>query len=266
MGYRYDDHDWALIGQLSRQWGLDLTAYKRTQIERRIATFLEREGFAGPAAFVQAVQQDPEVYRRFHSYLTIHVTEFFRDPEYWERFRQAVKSQGGEYWRIWSAGCSWGAEAVSVALLMEDLKLHYEILATDSDELVLEKARRGEFPPADVDKIPQPYRSYLNATGHHWTVKSSGSNAIRFERHNLLTDPLPGEFDAILCRNLLIYFEREIRLQALSRLSEALKNGGLLFLGATETFLEFADYGFQVVAPSLYQKVSASGRKSSRNS
>lgn len=255
MAPSYSDSDWGKVVALAKTHGMDLRAYKRDQVERRVMAFMSREGYSDATAMTIAATRDPAIYRKLHSYLTIHVTEFFRDALYWERFRDGVVPLRRSRLKIWSAGCSVGAEPVTAALLIDGMGYSFDILATDSDEMVLDDARRGVYPQEMVAKVPMPYRERFQRVGDGFKARAFQSGAIRYMRHNLLTDPSPGHFDIIICRNLLIYFERETRAQLLRGLAQAIEPGGLLFLGAMETFMDFKDLGFQLVSPSIYRKI-----------
>jgi chemotaxis protein methyltransferase CheR len=251
----YDDTAWQRLQGLFLDYGLNLAAYKRSQVERRVLTFMQREGFDDVQRLLAALRADPDLYQRFHTHLTIHVTEFFRDRPYWTTFEQILRRAAQSYWAVWSAGCSWGAEAVTMALILEHVGKRYTIWATDSDETVLEQARRGRYAPQAVEKVPPVYRRYLRCDETEgWRVEPGVWQHLRFDQHDLVSDPVPGRYHVVLCRNLLIYFERDVRWALLRKLADALEPGGYLLLGATETFLEAGDFGFQVMAPSLYQK------------
>jgi chemotaxis protein methyltransferase CheR len=228
--------------------------YKRPQLERRLRSFLQREGFSSATLFQRALTRDPDLYRRFHTYLTIHVTEFFRDPPYWMHLREIVAKRAQPHWTLWSAGCSWGAEPVTAALIWEELAFHYHIIATDSDDVILEQARRGIYTEDSYHKVPPAYRRFFYQHGSQWRLASLTHGTITYRRHDLVGNAPPGVFDAVICRNLIIYFDPPARGRALTNLRRALSPGGLLFLGATETFLEYHDLGFKPLAPSIYQR------------
>ncbi|MCY0878907.1 MAG: protein-glutamate O-methyltransferase CheR [Firmicutes bacterium] len=249
--------EWDRVLEALRRAGLDLSAYKEPQLERRLESFLQRESFPSLAPFLEALDTNRDLFRRFYSYLTIHVTEFFRDVPYWAAFRSALEAQGRRHVSLWSAGCSWGAEPVTAAVILEDLGLSYDILATDTDELMLDAARTGRFSRAELEKVPPPYRRHFRVVGAEAVEAVLERGRIAFRRHDLVAEPPPGQFDVVICRNLIIYFRPPARAVALERLAQAVKPGGFLFLGATETFLEAQHWGFQVAAPALFYKKSA---------
>lgn len=252
----YEDRNWETALRALESMGLHLAAYKRPQLERRLGSFLEREGFPSLERMVSQLRVDSELYRRLHTYLTIHVTEFFRDPSYWEHFRAVVAESPALRWRIWSAGCSWGAEAVTAGLILDAMGRRFEITATDSDAVVLERARRAQYSAADVEKVPEPYRNQFQAAAGHYELLPFKLGSIRFRPHDVVREEAPGQFEMVICRNVIIYFQTEARRQVLSALASSLVAGGRLFLGATETFLEYREMGFEVERPSIYRKLS----------
>ncbi len=254
MNAPYDEPNWRSIVETLERLGFNVGAYKRPQLERRLNSFITREGYSTVEEFLAAIRRDSLLYRRFHTYLTIHVTEFFRDRPYWTRFRDVIRDIPTRDFRIWSAGCSWGAEPVSAALLLEEMGRRYEIVATDSDEVVLETARQGVYSQADYERIPELYRKYLRPQGNQWVLAPLGGGRITYQRHDLVADAPPGAFDVVICRNLIIYFKGDVRAEVLRKLNSALRVGGLLFLGATETFLEYVEMGFEVASPSIFRK------------
>lgn len=258
MAERSDERNWQMAVRMFDNLGFDLTAYKRPQLTRRLESFMQRQGFDSMESFAAALSRDPSLYRQLHTYLTIHVTDFFRDPEYWEHLRGVLSEQrqhGQQHWKVWSAGCSWGAEPISAALLFEDLGLGYDIVATDSDETVLDQARRGLFTEEQLQKAPTPYRRFFRPQDAHWTVGPLPRGTITYRRHDITTPPPAGPFNLIICRNLIIYFESSVRSRILQRFGQALTPEGFLFLGATETFLEHLKLGFRISTPSIYQRV-----------
>ncbi len=255
MTAAYEDREWQTALRALESMGLYLASYKRPQLERRLGSFLEREGFPSLERMVSQLRVERELYRRLHTYLTIHVTEFFRDPPYWEHFRAVVAESPARRWRIWSAGCSWGAEAVTAGLILDQLGRRFEITATDSDAVVLERARRAQYSAVDVAKVPEPYQSQFREVRGQWELVPFKLGSIRFLPHDLVREEAPGQFEMVICRNVIIYFQTEARRRVLRSLDASLVPGGRLFLGATETFLEYRDMGFEVERPSIYRKL-----------
>lgn len=208
-------------------------------------------------AFLVRLLKEPGLQQRYHTYLTIHVTEFFRDAEYWTRLKSELTAANKTMIRAWSAGCSTGAEPVSLGILLSSMAIGYSILATDSDATILAVARQGQYSTEMIAGVPSALKSQVFApvSENLWQVKPHIAERIQFRQHNLLKDPFPSGLDLIACRNVLIYFENEPRGNVLQSMADALVPGGYLFIGSMETILNYSHHGLIRVAPSLYKKV-----------
>ncbi len=224
---------------------IDLDNYKSRQVQRRLGTLLARSGYPTWQAYFGHLQHDREALQAFKDYLTINVTEFFRDPQKWEYLEQSILPallRERRSLRIWSAGCSHGAEPYTLAMLLDELTgtgaRHY-ILATDIDQAMLTTAQRGGPYPASEVKAVTPARlaRYFVAQGDKYTVRPDLRGRVTFRSHNLLLDPFEGDFDLIVCRNVVIYFVEETKRALYQRFAQALRPGGVLFVGGTEIVL-----------------------------
>ncbi len=247
---------------------LDLDCYKPTQMRRRIGAFVRHSGAATPAVFTKRLQQDAGLLEELRDMLTINVTEFFRDAAQWKRLRETVlpklaKDQLGL--RIWSAGCSNGGEPYSVAMLLDDLGIRARepILATDIDRRILQRAEAGgPYLKNDVRQVPESLRrKYLTEEDGGYFVARSVRRKVQFKVLNLLTDRFETNFDLILCRNVVIYFEDETKRDLFRRFHQSLAPRGILFIGATETMLGSDLVGFQRVGGNFYQRTPITGRR-----
>ncbi|MCX7992264.1 MAG: protein-glutamate O-methyltransferase CheR, partial [Fimbriimonadales bacterium] len=163
--------------------------------------------------------------------------------------------------KIWSAGSSYGAEAYSMAILLHELAPNrsHQILGTDIDQEVLERARRGVFAESDMRNVPAEYKQkYFRAfqdTGRTlYEADPALKRYLKFERQNLLSDPYLQGFDLIACRNVVIYFSDEAKERIFREFYNALKPGGYLFLGNTERIFNYAQIGFENPSAFFYQK------------
>ncbi|MCL5014899.1 MAG: protein-glutamate O-methyltransferase CheR [Firmicutes bacterium] len=241
---------------LSQEGLLFLEDYRRDQVERRLWGFLLREGYTDLSGLVDGLRRDPELGARLKNFLTVHVTEFFRDPPYWQRLAQKLHASGLASGRAWSAGCSWGAEPASL-WLMERLHGHFwDIWATDTDVVTLQQARRLRFPKESFSPLLDPYRDMWRwEEDGTWSLSAAAHNAIHWELHDLLAEKPPvRSFDVVMSRYVLIYFSHEARHRVLENLVNAIKIGGFLFIGATETLLDAPQFGLKAVAPALFQR------------
>lgn len=242
--------------------GLDLLAYKRPQMERRINSFMRSVNSPTYDAFLQVLVDDREIYRRFLDHLTINVSEFFRNYQQWEVLqKQIIPAMIAERntLKIWSAGCSTGEEAYSLAIMCREMGIRIQdrILATDIDQDVLEKGRQGLYSGKAVEGIPFPWREkYIRGENGQYRVSEEIRRMVSFERHDLLRDRFASEHDLILCRNVVIYFTEETKQALYKKFASALRPGGVLFIGSTEQIFQARELGLKTVATFFYQKDS----------
>lgn len=244
-----------------RLLGLDLDAYKSKQLARRLTSFMERTGTMDAAEFVRRLTRDAALLEQFRDHMTINVSEFFRDPDRFSDLETRVLPEllaSRKPLRIWSAGCSHGAEIYSVVMILDRLApgTECDLLATDIDRGIIARAVRGVYPERDVKSVPDAYRRHLRTTPEGVEVSERIRGRVRFMTHNLLSDPCPADVDLLLCRNVVIYFTREAKDSLYRRFSEVLTPGGYLFAGATETMFDAKSLGFVSRGPCFYQKPS----------
>ncbi|WP_448382697.1 CheR family methyltransferase [Desulfosoma sp.] len=242
------------------QLGLMWDASAESEIRRKLSAAAEERGFPGLEAFVRHLfsNLDPsERLKILASILTIGETYFFREPESFVAFRRHVlpqlmafrDSQGLRHIRLWSAGCSTGEEAYTLAMVTKEaLSSHaawdFSVLATDINERALETAREGLYRPWSFRKpVPLPYEKYVESVGLFRRVGENVKTHVTFSFLNLTQDTYPSpwtkttDLDAIFCRNVLMYFDSEKRRFVLERLHQALHEAGWLVLGASELHL-----------------------------
>ncbi|HEY8486356.1 MAG TPA: protein-glutamate O-methyltransferase CheR [Limnochordales bacterium] len=263
-GARGTDLEFAyLVRRLRELSGFDLGQYKSEQVERRTRQWMQRRGITSMAMLVRMLERDAELLRSLVNHLNINTSQFFRDPAVFEALRQRVLPEllraHGQL-RIWSAGCSIGAEPYTIAILLDLLGQggrHY-ILATDIDDDALEVARRAEYHDVHLMTVPAPVRQrYFTPAGPSaWSLAEPIRRAVQFRRHDLLQDPPPSGFHLILCRHVLIYLTPDGQHRLLQRLSGALWDGGYLVVGGPETVPQPATFGLQRVEHCIYRRVS----------
>ncbi|MCL6563789.1 MAG: protein-glutamate O-methyltransferase CheR [Firmicutes bacterium] len=247
-----------VIADLAAVLKMDLAAYKRPQLVRRLFGFARARGIDSLAELARRLRQDAAMGERLRHHLTIHVTSFFRDPAYWQALKTAVTQESPRaHWEVWSAAASTGAEPLSLAWLFYELGLPSQVLATDVDESVLQHARTGVWREDDLEGVPSFVRHQLfePLPDGRLRVREAFSAAIEYRRLDLLKDPYPNRrFHLIACRNVLIYFREADRLRVVQRLVDCLDDQGLLFLGSTEVLLNPGMFGLATVFPSIYRK------------
>jgi chemotaxis protein methyltransferase CheR len=243
--------------------GIDLSSYRVNQMQRRVLAYLARVGVADYMAFHKILEREPDKLKDFLDYMTINVSEFFRNPDRFEDLREDVLprllTRRGKL-RVWSAGCAGGAEPYSVAIILDEIApaAGAEIVATDIDATILERARRGWFPANEVRNVgPARLSRYFTVEGGGFVVTPEIRRRVTFERHDLLDDAYPSGCDLIMCRNVVIYFVDESKERVYQRFWQALRPGGFLFVGGTETIFRAVEKGFTLVSPFFYQKLES---------
>ncbi|GIV20447.1 MAG: chemotaxis protein CheR [Armatimonadota bacterium] len=253
-----DDYLW-FCEQVLRQTGLDLQQYKRPQMERRLRSMAERVGARNLEEYWRILEKDRQIFTQFIDRITINVSELFRNPEKFEELRQVILPEIrrlGSPLKVWSAGCSYGAEPYSLAILLEEMRpLNYHILATDVDETILNKAREGYFAPEDMRNVNAQWKQkYFVQQDNRYQVKPELKRNITFRKHNLLADPFDSGFHLIVCRNVVIYFTEEAKDSLYRRFFQSLVPGGVLFVGSTERIFNYRELGFEMPLSFFYRK------------
>jgi chemotaxis protein methyltransferase CheR len=239
---------------------IDLTAYKRPQMERRINSFMRSAGASDYKSFLELIKNDAPIYKRFLEHITINVSEFFRNANHWSVLQNQILPlllADRKSLRVWSAGCSTGEEPYSLAMIFKEkrIPLTDKILATDLDQDVLNRAMQGIYSSKAVQGIPPAYlnRYFINQ-GDKYQVSEELRSMITFKRHDLLREPFGHGFDLILCRNVVIYFTEETKNRLYQRFTDSLTNGGVLFIGSTEQIFLARELGLKTIATFFYQK------------
>ena len=249
-------HNWVY-----KEIGLSLNSYKPTQLNRRIGSLMERVGVKTLEEYTKLLKEDAVEREKFMDHITINVTEFFRNPEFFEELRKNLLSEiipNRNNIKIWSAGSSMGCEAYSLAMMFDDMndKVSYSILATDIDKNILAKARKGVYSAADVKTLDKKYLDkYFNKYDDKYIVDSKIKSKVNFKRHDLILYSYEKDFDLILCRNVIIYFKDEVKQKIIEDFIKSLKVGGLLFVGATESINTYKTSGLEKLSPFIYKKI-----------
>ena len=231
-------------------------------MKRRIEILIRKWGKRSYREYLDLIVNDEKAQKEFLDRLTINVTEFFRNPEKWEELKkkylpQLLKESGSRF-KAWSAGCSSGEEPYSLAILLEELKAPpgAKVIATDIDINVLSKARQGAYEERSLASTPKEYiTKYFDYRNGLYYVKPNVKARVIFKRHNLLQDPFDKNYDLILCRNVVIYFEMKTKEELYRKFSESLRPGGIIFVGSTERIFNYRQIGLEVVSPFFYKKV-----------
>ena len=260
-----------LLEAVYRRYGFDFREYAPASLRRRVNRRLDLEKLSSISALQDRLLRDPEVMQRLVLDLSINVTAMFRDPSFYVAFRSKVVPALRTYpfTRIWVAGCSTGEEVYSLAILLqeEDVYERTRIYATDINESVVDRARAGVFP---LDKMREYTQNYISAGGtrafsEYYLAKYDGAQFQRslvenvvFAQHNLVSDRSFNEFNVILCRNVMIYFDRALQERVHNLFYDSLITFGVLALGAKES-IRFSPHesGYEELDPSekLYRRI-----------
>jgi chemotaxis protein methyltransferase CheR len=261
-----------LLEGVFRQYGFDFREYAPASLRRRVWRRVYAEGLSTISALQNRLLHDPACMERLLLDLSINVTSMFRDPGFYSAFRQKVVPMLRTYpfTRVWIAGCSTGEEVYSIAILLEEEGLYdrTRIYATDINEAVVERARAGVFP---LDKMREYTQNYIKAGGsrafsEYYLAKYDGAQFQRslvdnvvFAQHNLVSDRSFNEFNMIVCRNVMIYFDRALQERVHRLFYESLVTFGVLGLGHRESIRQSPHedrYEELDPAEKLYRKVA----------
>jgi len=253
--------DYPLFTKLIKEkTNIDLTLYKETQMKRRLTSLRDKRGYDQFESYYHAIVNDQVLMEEFLDKMTINVSEFFRNAKRWEVLEKEILPEllkRNPHLRIWSAACSTGDEPYSIAMILSqltDLK-NVSILATDIDEKILERAKKGIYTERALKEVPERLkRRYFTYKDSLYTINDKLKKSITFKAHNLLHDPYPKGFDLIVCRNVMIYFTSEAKEQIYHQFSDSLVNEGVFFVGSTEQIFTPEKYNLELLQTFFYQK------------
>jgi chemotaxis protein methyltransferase CheR len=256
-----------LLLAIYRHHGFDFRAYAPASLHRRIRRHLESARLATISGLTELILHDPTALQRLLHDLSVNVTAMFRDPSFFLEFRTSVAPLLRTYptVRIWHAGCSTGEEVYAMSILLEEegLSERCRIYATDMDSTVLDHARQGIFPLSRMKEYTSNYFAGggKRSLSDYFTAKYDGAlfaprlaKNILFTQHNLAMDKSFSEFNVIVCRNVLIYFDRTLKDHTLGLFSESLGTLGVLCLGRKES-LRFTAFEQEFSALSARERI-----------
>jgi len=241
---------------------IDLNCYKEKQMLRRITSLMKRNGFDSFDEYFLKLKTDKELLEQFVNYLTINVSEFYRNLSQWKVLEEyiipnLIKTKKDPL-KIWSSACSTGEEPYSLVMLLtnffnlKDIK----VLATDIDLGAIEKAKIGVYNEKSIKNLPKQFvDKYFQKIGNSYKITDEIKKAVDFKRLDLLKDPFPKDVDLIVCRNVLIYFTNEAKDLIYKKFYSSLSKEGILFVGSTEQILLPEKYGFKPVKTFFYKRI-----------
>lgn len=241
---------------------IDLNAYKEKQMRRRINTLITKNGIKTYDEYVALIKKDKEKFEQFINFLTINVSEFYRNPEQWkilenEVFPKLIQKHGRNL-RIWSAACSTGDEPYSLVMALsrhmpiENIK----VIGTDIDKQVLDTARMGLYNEKSIAGVPDDFKKkYFTKVGNSYQISDAIKKRVEFKEHDLLKDPYLSGCHLIVCRNVVIYFTEEAKDEIYAKFHKALASGGVLFIGSTEQIMNYRELGFNRNRSFFFEKI-----------
>jgi chemotaxis protein methyltransferase CheR len=237
-----------LINDVFEYHGFDFSGYSMASFRRRVERLYQMDGFTNFAQFLLKVRSDADYVKHMVEEITVNVTEMFRDPHFYSVLRNEIIPilATKPFIRLWHAGCSTGEEVYSMAIMLKEANLLHKslIYATDINPLVLDTAKKGVFNLRMMKQYSENYMAsggkkdfsdYYTANYGLAKLSSELSEKMVFSLHNLVSDGSFNEFDIILCRNVLIYFDKDLQERALKLFDDSLSKLGYLALGTKET-------------------------------
>jgi chemotaxis protein methyltransferase CheR len=257
-----DDEDFALFVKKIREFTtIDLNQYKEAQMRRRLTTLRTKKGFSTFVAFFNAISMDKNLLYEFLDRMTINVSEFWRNANRWEILEKNFipeMLQKNHKIKCWSAACSTGEEPYTLAMIIAEARgglQDIQVSATDIDDGALEKARNGLYLDRSIRDVPAKYlKKYFKQDGVMYNVTADLKASVKFQKQNLLLDKFETNHDLIVCRNVMIYFTEEAKHLLYQKFAQALKPGGILFVGSTEQIFTPGQYMLDPVDTFFYRK------------
>jgi chemotaxis protein methyltransferase CheR len=257
MAYTYEQFEAAILKMTT----IDLTAYKEKQMKRRIDTLINKHKISGYEDFVKQLKSDKDLFDEFVNYLTINVSEFYRNTDQWElmdkTFIPELIKKFGKNLKIWSAACSTGDEPYSLVMaLSRHIPMsQIKIIATDLDKQVIAQAKTGLYNEKSIAGVPDDFKKkYFTRVGNSYKISDEIKSHVEFKEHNLLKDKYPSGCNMIVCRNVLIYFTDEAKDEIYKKFNASLMKGGLLFIGSTEQIVNHKEFGYERRNSFFYEK------------
>ena len=255
-----------LVRKISKSSGIVLTGYRDSYLKRRIDLRMKSVGVDNYASYLGLLERDQREMKEVINTLTVNVTEFMRDKTPFMFFREEIlpdimerkKQCKSNMVRFWSAACSYGEEPYSIGICSKEVlpdDWSISIYATDIEEKCLKGASEGIYSKEQLKNLdPSLVTKYFEPSGEDFKIKNIRKLSIRFQKHDLTSEPpISKHFDAVFCRNVMIYFDKPTQEKLVSKYHESLRPGGHLFIGHSESLMGIT-HSFQYVQPTIYRK------------
>jgi chemotaxis protein methyltransferase CheR len=271
--FAFSDTDFREVTRFAYEHaGIALSDSKRNLVYSRLSRRLRTLGLTSFREYRDYLAANNAELQNFVNAISTNLTKFFRESHHFDHFRahvaapfgQAGLKMGGQRFRVWSAGCSTGEEPYTIAMVLRreirNIERHdVRVLATDIDTEVISKAELGEYPVSSKENIPAVYREYLESSARRsaaqsFTMAEKIRSLIAFRHLNLMEPwPFSGLFDAIFCRNVMIYFDNPTKKKLVERFTQQIKPGGWLYIGHSESLIG-THPGLKLVGRTIYRR------------
>ena len=246
--------------EIYKMTGINLTYYKEKQMKRRIDSLIAKNNITSYEDYVKTIKSNKVLFNEFINYLTINVSEFYRNPEQWRVLEKEILPlllSKSKTLKIWSSACSTGDEPYTLVMVLSHFMplSSIRVLATDIDKEAIAKAKAGVYGYKSVENLPQDFKQkFFEKEGEMFRVKDEIKRCVEFKQLNLLADEFPGDMDLVVCRNVLIYFTEEAKVEIYRKFNKSLKQEGILFVGSTEQIIMCNRYNFKPFRTFFYLK------------
>lgn len=243
-----------------KKTGINLSCYKEKQMKRRIDSLIKRNNYHSYDDYFQALCKNVDLHNEFINYLTINVSEFYRNANQWEVLQKEIMPnllKKNSMLKIWSAACSTGEEPYSLVMLLSELLPlnNIKIIATDIDKGAIGKAQVGLYSAKSIENVPKHLVSkFFEKIGDSFKINEAVKKCVEFKHLNLLSDKYPERCDLIVCRNVMIYFTEETKEEMYKKFHTSLNDQGVLFVGSTEQIILPARYHLTPLKTFFYKK------------
>ncbi len=242
---------------------IDLNQYKERQMKRRIESLMARHGYQDFEPYSKALKDDKDLLNEFINFITINVSEFYRNPSLWDTLDKKIIPElidrFGKNLKIWSAACSTGDEPYTLAMVMMNHvpDANIKIIATDIDNTVLSKAKAGLYMENSLKGLPKEYKDkyFEKIDDRTYAISDKVKKCVEFKQADLLKDRYPDSCDLIVCRNVMIYFTEEAKAVIYKKFNDSLKKDAFLFVGNTEQIMNYKEMGYTFDDLFFYKKV-----------
>lgn len=251
----------SFIEKVKRKTGIDLSQYKERQMKRRIDSLISRNNESTYDGYFARLEKDKVVFDEFINYLTINVSEFYRNFGQWELLKDDIIPmllEGRKSLKVWSAACSTGEEPYTLVMTLSNFfpLSQIKILAADIDKEAINKAKVGVYNEKSIANVPKPFLDkFYTKVGNAYRINDEVKKCVEFKSMNLLEDAYPSGYDLIVCRNVMIYFTEEAKEVMYHKFNQALRPGGVLFVGSTEQIIVPKKYNFSALKTFFYQRI-----------